>query len=310
MAASASIGEMENGDICGTCTKKFNLKDKSVACNACDSWYHIKCQNVSEDKFKVLSMPGNEDLLWFCSGCSKSASKFLKMFTALNERQDKLEDRQGQVEKAMTDLSKGMGEIKQELVELTKLATSTDTKVETIIEAKLADGLDQKMEERVNVRMKEVHEEIDEKLEMEKRKMNIIVHGLKETVNKDNEPEHDLEMVKELFGTGLKLDSVRHVSVVERIGKADNDKTRPLRIKLLQFESKAEIMKRAKDLKENDSFKKVVITPDLTRKQQIKDKELRTKLKEFRENGIQNCKISKGKIVKNERGRVETLFQV
>ena len=45
------------------------------------------------------------------------------------------------------------------------------------------------------------------------------------------------------------------------------------------------------------AFKKVFITPDLTRKQQEVDKKLRDKLKELRTNGSDEYRIKRGKIV-------------
>jgi hypothetical protein len=52
------------------------------------------------------------------------------------------------------------------------------------------------------------------------------------------------------------------------------------------------------------------ISPDLTRKQQAYDKELRTQLKKFRDDGETDVRIKFGKIVKNNRGgREEILFQ-
>jgi hypothetical protein len=52
------------------------------------------------------------------------------------------------------------------------------------------------------------------------------------------------------------------------------------------------------------------ISPDLTRKQQVLDKELRTNLLRLREEGETDAKIKNGKIVKTMRGgREEILFR-
>jgi hypothetical protein len=52
------------------------------------------------------------------------------------------------------------------------------------------------------------------------------------------------------------------------------------------------------------------ISPDLTRKQQGVDKQLRTELKRLREQGEVTAKIKYGKIIKNGRGgREEVLYQ-
>ena len=68
------------------------------------------------------------------------------------------------------------------------------------------------------------------------------------------------------------LDHNRHIEEVCRIGKRANGKVRPVCIKTKSEESKVEILQRAKQLKDHVAFKKVFITPDLTRKQQEVDK--------------------------------------
>ena len=52
-----------------------------------------------------------------------------------------------------------------------------------------------------------------------------------------------------------------------RIGRPGEDKVRPIRIKLKLNESRGEILKRAKNLKDTVTFKNVYITPDVSRKQ-------------------------------------------
>ena len=84
----------------------------------------------------------------------------------------------------------------------------------------------------------------------------------------------------------------------------------PLRILLKFIDSKKEMLCRAKNLKDNDKFKRMFISPDLTRKQQALDKELRMQLNKFRDEGETDARIKFEKIVKNSRGgREEILFQ-
>ena len=57
------------------------------------------------------------------------------------------------------------------------------------------------------------------------------------------------------------------------------------------------------------AFKKVFITPDLTRKQQEVDNKLRDKLKELRTNGSDEYRIKRGKIIfKNLQGAEEVVY--
>jgi hypothetical protein len=51
------------------------------------------------------------------------------------------------------------------------------------------------------------------------------------------------------------------------------------------MDGKKEILSRAKDLKNIEDFRRMFISPDLTRKQQKVNKELRVEFKKFREQG-------------------------
>ncbi|MGE5821222.1 MAG: hypothetical protein ACM31M_01390, partial [Nitrososphaerota archaeon] len=83
-----------------------------------------------------------------------------------------------------------------------------------------------------------------------------------------------------------------------------------LRIVVKSLDGKKEILSRAKDLKEVEKYKRMFISPDLTRKQQRVDKELRTELKKFREQGEDTARIRYGKIVKNVNGKEIVIYQV
>ena len=177
------------------------------------------------------------------------------------------------------------------------------------------------LESRVDGKVKNLKEDVEESLEIEKRKGNLIFHGVKEITrvqSDDDGNEHDRQMIEEILRVGLKMDPSRHISEVSRIGRYDEEKIKDgkitsIRVKVSTAESKAEILKRAKDLK-NSGFKNVYIAPDLTRKQQLVDKELREKLKQFRgeanEDEKRSFRIKSGKIVKNEKGKQEiTVYQ-
>jgi hypothetical protein len=66
--------------------------------------------------------------------------------------------------------------------------------------------------------MKEVKEDVEESMEIERRKQNLIIHGIP-----DEDAEKDVEMVIAMFGEGLKMDFERHVEKMVRIGRTIND---------------------------------------------------------------------------------------
>jgi hypothetical protein len=117
-------------------------------------------------------------------------------------------------------------------------------------------------------------------------------------------------MIEEILKVGLRLDATRHIEEVQRIGRYTEGKIRPLRVKIKTFEARNEVLKRARDLKGLNEFKSIFIAPDLTRKQQEVDKDLRDKVKKFREEGHSNVRIKQGKVIKNEEGQqVVVLYQ-
>ena len=73
-------------------------------------------------------------------------------------------------------------------------------------------------------------------------------------------------------------------------------------------ESRNNVLKRAKDLKDSNEFKRIYVSPDLTRKQQLIDKDLRDHVKQFRQDGQENVSIRGGKVVKNAGGRQESIL--
>jgi len=111
-----------------------------------------------------------------------------------------------------------------------------------------------------------------------------------------------------MLGRGLKLKASNHVVSVSRMGKPRDGRPRLLKVQLRSVEGKGEVLKRAKNLKQNEDFGKVFIVPDLTKNQQKVDKDLRDKLKEFRSKGEQ-ASIRGGKVIKNEEGKQVVLYR-
>ena len=70
-----------------------------------------------------------------------------------------------------------------------------------------------------------VKENVEDTLEIERMKMNLVIHGVPET-----DAEHDLDAIAEILQTGLHMDFERHVAFVMRIGKLDENKPRPIKL--------------------------------------------------------------------------------
>ena len=49
------------------CTLKVEDDDKSVQCDLCDRWFHIKCAEINHQKYEKLK---KDPLAWYCADCT------------------------------------------------------------------------------------------------------------------------------------------------------------------------------------------------------------------------------------------------
>jgi myosin heavy subunit len=246
----------------------------------------------------------------------------------------------GDVKKWLKDVEKDLIDIKKEVKEVAETKKGVDSKLKIVEDLKkdikkveaLTKGVDEvktmkeqlqklndfalsqsdntsKMDEFVEVRfkgkVKEMKAEVAESMDIEQRKLNVIIHGVEEDAG---EASVDNAKVMEILNSGLKMKADNHLVKVCRIGKPSNDRPRLLKVELKSLEGKIEVLKRAKNLRHSEDFKKVFIVPDLTRKQQLVDKELRDQVKKFKSQGMQHVMISKGQVIKNEEGKKVVLY--
>jgi len=214
------------------------------------------------------------------------------------------------------DLNKVREELDEALLKFEQRMQKVEMEEKKIDE----NGLKEEVERVINQRVNKVEDCVDnmrrvlvqriqddkgrrEREEIEKRRMSLVIHRMEECGS-----EEDAVRVESLLRVGLAVDASRHLVSVERIGKprkqGSNDAQspkgpRPIRIRLRSNEIRIEILKRAKTLRGQDEYDAVYITPDLTLEQQRKDKDLRDKLKSFREQfGKEGVKIQSGKVIR------------
>ena len=293
---------------CGVCKKAVMKADKGIMCDLCETWFHCKCQDMADDTYKLM----NQDKIHFyCGGCDKVVGKILKALTDMNVRQDKMEEKITKIESELfkqvndknvvkkKDMEEEMRKVRLELKEV-RDSVKGDSSLVLRDEERI-----EKLHKEVGEMRMNVREEVEEKLEIERRKRNLVIHGVPET-----DAEQDIDTFAEIIGEGLHMDFDRHIETLMRIGRLVEGKPRPLRVVVKTLDGRKEILARAKNLKDNDKFKRMFISPDLTRKQQEADRDLRNNLKRIREEGETEAKIKFGRIVKNMRGgREEVLYQ-
>ena len=202
-------------EVCQICTEPVMNKDSGLQCEICDNWFHSKCENISDETCKVLGL--SDTIHWYCSGCNRGVSKILQALANIQARQDVLER---DFKDSMKELKTNFTKLEQSITAVDNMVKANDVKLNSILDSKLVDGLEDRVLGKVNDKIRSMREDNDETLEIEKRKKSLIFHGVKES-DKEVVRAHDnpdFEMVKEILGVGLKLDGSRHIEDMHRIG--------------------------------------------------------------------------------------------
>ena len=58
---------------CRICKKAVGNNHKSIQCDICDHWVHIKCNHLDNLTYEKLK---SDDNAWFCKNCSKTFIPF------------------------------------------------------------------------------------------------------------------------------------------------------------------------------------------------------------------------------------------
>lgn len=254
--------EEENLD-CGTCALLVKDDDEALCCDICDTWYHIKCENVSKSKYSFLQEEGNDDISWHCKGCSRAAKKINDALVLLQRKQEQLEVR-------VDHISQELDLFKQEVTE--KIADEVQINMEANIKAEFKSAVEDAMKPLI----RDVTKEINER---ERRKKNVMMFNVKESSSDDvnTRKEHDSKSVKEICKE-LGVDKTTRVVKSVRIGPRPTDATkpRPLKVELNNEESKQKLVGKSKNLSQSskEELTKVFVTRDLTPTQREELKEM------------------------------------
>ena len=63
--------QKDDDDLCGICNKIVNTHDKSIVCDKCDNWIHIKCNKIEVTVKQYEQYQENPELTFKCKNCSK-----------------------------------------------------------------------------------------------------------------------------------------------------------------------------------------------------------------------------------------------
>lgn len=244
---------------CIKCKKPFSVKtnELGIRCDRCNAWYHQNCTSITKPQFKILDEATHDEFKWFCANCQTVPEPG----TAFAQQAIKLE--------ALTQVVCALQQQNKLILEL--------------LQREKVGGIGREEDIKVHV-----SEYLDDQAEKELKKNNLILWNLPESPEEEEEvaEREDLEKVREVLkwvNPRVDLDKMK----VFRAGYRTKDrKPRPVKITLNSVETKHQVLRKSKKLKESDSFDKLGLSADKTKKEQIKYKELKVKRDELRkENG-------------------------
>ena len=233
----------------------------------------------------ALGLLSHCDLMWFCVPCHEKVQKNIITDMKIEERcKEIMRHYEERIAKLETDLS----------------SKCSENRVREIIQEEIRDrnldppkqGADSgNVDEGEGGDSNVVTSVMSELNERKQRELNLVIYGVKESDSEIREDRiyYDRQKVIEI---GAKCDVIlrtEDIGKTVRLGKFDKDKRkRPILVSLKALEHKRNILRGARNLKDEDSnseleLRAVRIANDLTRAEREQEKQLFTRAKELQQ---------------------------
>ena len=264
-----------NKDICPICENQ--VKEEGLGCENCEFWFHITCVNISKEQYNFISQ--KEELLFVCKSCKVKSKKsedsqnndtnnvhseLLAQMSLMMQKMNQIVESNENMARSNTDLENRVSKLENKEDKGPK-----EEQVKDLVEKSLEDILDNK-----------VNEALREAKEQESRRLNLILVNVPESKG-ENKTKEDKEKVDKLIKRIVPEEDVKIEQVV-RIGEANDNRYRLLKIKVENMDIKRKILKNSKLINEpdiKDPKKKIYVNIDYTKKERDLNKALRDELK-------------------------------
>ena len=298
--------------------------DLGVQCDRCHSWYHSACQGIS--KLALRALDRHKVLAWLCTHCKDEMKRNRKQQVTLASLADKVDSLGESLRNHLADVQNSIKEkqatLEKQLIELKAqdekniLILDQSLKENETLKRTYADMVKGSCDEVLRKVSNQISElpktdmagtnrtaahdlaaALDDHMDREKRKSNLVVHNLPEQAS-DSQAERaaqDAELFRSMIRDEMKL----NVKVMKsfRVGKKVDGKARLLIITLEEASTKHDILKQAPQLRHSKKYVNIYVTPDLTRKERETNKKLRDELHRRKGTGETNIAIRRGKII-------------
>jgi hypothetical protein len=311
---------------CKVCGEEVGNKEKALNCDICKKWVHIECGKVSLATYASLKKINTacQGIKWLCEVCEKGFGKMRADVLKIIEGQEKLEERQGNLEAKVEQMTVELVSIRNDIADMIKGNGKEDTSTQVKVAEDIGDlkqqvgELKMKYSEAVKGNVQEaassnntnlqssqersIQVRVGEALEREKRRSNLVIFGIEET----SDQQMTTDKVNEISRiVGVDVNKVKYFGRVGRF--MTGAKARVVRVVCEDMETRRSILKGANRLKLESGYERIYIAPDLTKEQQTLDKNLRNKLRDIR-TIHKDAKISNNEIIISEDGNRKVLY--
>lgn len=316
---------------CGSCLKAVLDQESGVMCEICNNWYHCRCQGIGDQLYSILNQYA--ELHWFCKGCQAGADKLLALLTRMQTKVDKLEDELARTQfDIRSEMTNAIQQLKTDLAGVNHRCDEYEKKVEEykkemndMIAEKLPDMVadinndstpswSEIVAKEIDTRMSSVSAEVatlqqqtkiiqqdkQEQEEIDRRKTNLILHGMVEAADANGAQEEDENGIADILHV-IGCDDVSVESVIRLGRKSDEEgaKPRPIKLVLASESQKDKVLRKSKNLRSqtDNRFSAVFMHQDLTPLQRERRHMLLQELKNRRDQGETNLVLRNWKIV-------------
>lgn len=260
---------------CPICDAKVPENVHAMECSKCKKWIHKKCTGLSNEDYsktcEKVKKKGHKWLCKFCVSATPNATKTLKTDYSIADVMQKLEK---------------MDNGNQELLKMFD--------VQRKINQDLRAEIDQLKEQVRNLTLHRGEEanplqtlrEIDDR---EARKCNLMIFGCDETAS-DEDKHLDTELAQEIIGAVCPEIDTSKIRAL-RVGKGDQNRKRPIRVKLGSSRDARNIFFKAKEIVKQEKYKHIAVGFDKTKREIEEYRALRGEMQTRVENGETNLRI-------------------
>lgn len=247
--------------------------DNIMECVWCEARLHAGCAKLSEEQC-ILIGNASSNIVFFCTPCLQALPMTFQSYEGFSL----VDSRISGVEKSISELqTSALQSLNAELKSLQTITSNLATKIKDLCtqNTTLQDQI-QTVSSELTAPDLSANSIADELADRKRREANVIVYNLPELPDKSADGAKFTDLCNTVFG--IKVGIVKSL----RLGKKQDNKSRPFLITMESLQHKEMITANSYFLRRHELYKSVFISPDMTKYQRGKRKELVEELKRRR----------------------------